>query len=159
MKRIWFLYALLVTPLMAEPDFTLLAEKTFLPDGQIDREAGDRLWSALYKLPQWYFLMTPRSAAKQQPSVQSIDSKPWMLVVTDPELLRKYAAGNGNLDAGGKALYLAMTPDQAVSYLSQFADSNEVFGVRFNEGARRGWFAPVRNLMMFPGYLKKKGLL
>lgn len=73
-------------------DFVDPAGKAFLPDGSMNRTYGDQLYSALYKLPEWDFLMTPGSFRRKQPSVQVIDGKNWFLVFTDKRLLRAYAA-------------------------------------------------------------------
>lgn len=139
-------------------DFSDLAGKAFPPEGGVNREYGDKLWSALYKLPHWYFLMTPKSMANKMPSAQVIDGKGWFLAFTDVEKLQAYARQNKDVDKKGNALYLAMSPEQAV----EFARKNSkgpVFGVRFNEGQPHGWFAPMNNLTIFPNYLKNKGLL
>lgn len=151
--------ALLQMPSFADDvNFVELAGKAFPPDGSINREYGDQLYAALYKLPQWHFLMTPASIKRKQPSVQVIDGKSWLLVFTDTDLLRKYAEQNKNLDAKGNALFVSMAPDKALQFLKQY-EKSPVAGVRFNEGADHGWFSPVRNLFIFPDYLKKKGLL
>ncbi|MFZ5629377.1 MAG: hypothetical protein ACOY5B_09645 [Spirochaetota bacterium] len=145
--------------IMAENvDFVELAGKAFPADGSINREYGDQLYAELYKLPEWHFLMTPASIRRKQPSVQVIDGKGWLLVFTDTGLLRKYAEQNKNLDAKGNALFVSMAPDKALQFLKQY-EKSPIGGVRFNEGADHGWFSPVRNLFIFPDYLKKKGLL
>lgn len=152
--------ALLVTLIAANEnvDFVDLAGKAFPPDGSMNREYGDQLYSALYKLPEWHFLMTAASFRRKQPSVQVIDGKNWFLVFTDTELLRAYAQQNKNLDQKGNALFVSMSPDKALKFLKQY-EKSKIDGVRFNEGAAYGWFSPVRNLSVFPDYLKKKGLL
>jgi len=154
--------ALLASPMNAEEssgfDFVAAAGKTFPPSGEFVREEGDLLYAALYKLPQWYFLMTPKSMAQQQPSAQIIDGKGWYLVFTDTEKLQAYAKQNKNLDKKGNALYMTMTPEMVVEFARKNG-SGPVFGVRFNEGQAHGWFSPMRNLTIFPDYLKKKGLL
>lgn len=139
-------------------DFVELAGKAFPADGGMNREYGDQLWAAAYKLPQWYFLMTPKSMKNKMPSAQMIDGKDWYLVFTDSDKLQAYAKMNNNLDAKGNALFMTMTPTMAVEFARKNADG-PVFGVRFNEGQAHGWFSPMRNLAIFPGYLKKKGLL
>ena len=139
-------------------DFSDLAAKAFPAEGGVNREYGDKLWSALYKLPQWYFLMTPKSMAKQMPSAQVIDGKGWFLAFTDAEKLQAYAKQNKNVDKKGNAYMMTMTPDQAVEFARKNSNGS-VFGVRFNEGQAHGWFSPMRNLTIFPNYLRNKGLL
>lgn len=139
-------------------DFGDLAAKAFPAEGGVNRDYGDKLWAALYKLPQWYFLMTPKSMAQKMPSAQVIDGKGWFLAFTDAEKLQAYAVQNKNIDKKGKAYFLTMTPDQAIEFARKNSDG-PVFGVRFNEGQAHGWFSPMRNLTIFPGYLKSKGLL
>lgn len=138
-------------------DFVELAALAFPPDGGVKMEYSDVLWGELYQLPRWYFLMTPASQATKMPSVQTIAGKAWYLVFTDPAKLKYYAKKNQNLDAKGNALYVTMTPAQAVEF-ARVQSNGPVFGVRFNEGQKAGWFAPMRNLTLFPEYLKAKGL-
>lgn len=45
-------------------------------------------------------------------------------------------------DADGRALFISMTPDEACAYLSAYKGP-PIAGVRFNEGASRGWFGDV----------------
>ena len=144
---------------MAETvDFVELAGKAYPAGSSINLEYADQLYAELYKLPEWHFLMTPESIRSRHPSVQVIDGKGWLLVFTDADLLRKYAEQNKNLDAEGNALFISMAPDKALQFLQQY-EKSPIGGVRFNEGANHGWFSPVRNLFIFPDYLKKKGLL
>lgn len=143
---------------MEQADFVTLARDTFLPDGSVDKERGDVLWSALFKLPEWYFLMTLKSMANQAPAAQLIDEKVWYLVFTDTAKLRSYAERNQNLDPTGNALYLEMTPDHAVEF-AQAAMSTSVSGMRFNEGQEHGWYSPMENITKFPGYLRGKGMI
>ncbi|MBL8035752.1 MAG: hypothetical protein JNJ69_18760 [Leptospiraceae bacterium] len=143
---------------MEQIDFVALARDTFLPDGSVDREKGDRLWAAMFQLPEWLFLMTPRSMEQGQPSAQQIDGKVWYLVFTDGDKLRLYAERNRNLDENGNALFMTMTPDKAVEFAHNCLQL-EVFGIRFNEGQAHGWFSPMRNITLFPDYLKNKGLI
>lgn len=142
---------------MDQPDFVALAGDTFLTDGSVDREKGDILWSALFRLPEWYFLMTPKSMAAGQPSAQMIDEKVWYLVFTDTDKLRLYATRNQNLDESGKTLFMTMTPEMAVEF-ARNALNTSVYGIRFNEGQEHGWFSPMQNIPMFPEYLRGKGL-
>lgn len=69
--------------------------------------------------------------------------------------LKQYATANQNLASDGSALFLSMTPDAARKYISE----SQVTGVRFNEGAKKGWFAPVANVAGIHAYLKKNGKL
>jgi len=143
---------------MEDPDFVTLAKATFNEDGTVNIENGDKLWSALFKLPEWYFLMTMTSFVNKSPSAQMIDGKVWYLVFTDTEKLHAYAKRNQNLDPEGNALFLTMTPEASVRF-AQGSLGTTVFGVRFNEGAEHGWFSPMENLVKFPDYLKEKGLI
>lgn len=136
-----------------KPDFVALARDTFLPDGSVDRGKGDELWAAVFNLREWYFLMTLKSFATSSPSAQMIDEKVWYLVFTDTEKLQAYATRNQNLDANGGALYLTMTPDQAVEFAEKSL-ATTVYGIRFNEGQEHGWFAPMKNITQFPDYLR-----
>lgn len=142
---------------MDQPDFVALARDTFLEDGTVDIAKGDILWSAMYKLPEWYFLMTMTSFVNKSPSAQMIDGKVWYLVFTDTDKLRAYATRNQNLDETGNALFLTMTPEQSVRFVMGSVGTT-VFGVRFNEGQPHGWFSPLENLIKFPDYLREKGL-
>lgn len=142
---------------MTSADFVELARKAYA-NGEPAASDLDALWSALYKLGHWLFLMTPESAKRGQPSVQSIDGKAWLLVFTDSDLLHNYAKRNQNLDESGGSLYLSMKTAEVTGFLKQY-ENTELFGVRFNEGADYGWFAPLRNLQIFPEFLKNKGLL
>lgn len=140
------------------PNFIALAKDTFLPDGSVDREKGDVLWSELFKLSTWFFLMTPKSMAAHAPSAQLIDEKVWYLVFTDSEKLQHYARRNQNVDASGAALYLQMTAAEAVEFARESIETN-VYGYRFNEGQEHGWYAPMKNITQFPDYLRGKKLL
>ncbi|MBS0618977.1 MAG: hypothetical protein JSR44_12360 [Spirochaetes bacterium] len=143
---------------MADADFLTLARDTFKDDGSVDIEKGDLLWAALFQLPQWYFLMTPKSAEAQQPSAQRIDGKVWYLAFTDRDKLKFYAESNKNLAANGDALFLAMSPAEAVEFADSSRNQN-VYGIRFNERQKHGWFSPMENIADFPAYLKGKGLI
>jgi hypothetical protein len=96
--------------------------------------------------------------AVQAPSAQLIDEKVWFLVFTDSEKLHHYARKNQNVDAAGAALYLTMTPGEAVEFARESIATN-VYGFRFNEGQEHGWFSPMKNLTQFPDYLREKNLL
>ncbi|AFM12203.1 hypothetical protein [Turneriella parva] len=143
---------------MDQPDFIVLARDTFNEDGTVNIENGDKLWSALFKLPEWNFLMTMTSFVNKSPSAQMIDGKVWYLVFTDTEKLQAYATRNQNLDPDGKALFITMTPEAAVRF-AQGSLGTTVYGFRFNEAAEHGWFSPLENLVKFPDYLREKGLL
>lgn len=121
-------------------------------------ERGDALWAALFKQPQWYFLVTPKSKAAGALAAQMIDGKVWYLAFTDADKLRHYATRNQNLDEAGNALSVTMTPAETVD-LARDSLHLSVFGVRFNEGQEHGWFSPMENLTKFPDYLRSKNLL
>ena len=140
------------------PDFIAMAREAFKADGSVDIERGDVLWAALFKLPEWYFLMTPKSMAAKTLSAQRIDEKIWYLAFTDAEKLRHYATRNKNLDDSGNALFVKMKPMEAVE-LAQDSLQLSVFGIRFNEGQEHGWFSPMENLTRFPEYLRGKSLI
>lgn len=139
-------------------DFVALAQKAFPDNAPINRDAMDELWVAAFKLPKWHFLMTPKSAVDKQPSVQIVAEEPWLLVFTDSEKLNQYATSNKNLAADGSALYLSMTPEEAKKLVASTAGS-PIVGVRFNEGTKKGWFSPTKNVSGIYEYLKKKGKL
>lgn len=141
-----------------ETDFIALARDTFKEDGTVDRQKGDLLWSALFQLPEWYFLMTMKSAAAHAPSAQLIDEKVWYLVFTDSEKLHHYARRNQNVDEKGGVLFLTMKAHEAVEFAENSIATN-VYGFRFNEGQEHGWFAPMKNITQFPDYLREKNLL
>ena len=145
-------------PMAADTDFIALARDMFKADGSVDIERGDELWSAAFKLPEWFFLMTPKSMAARALSAQMIDDKVWYLAFTDAEKLRHYAKRNRNLDDLGNALFVTMTPAETVD-LARDSLHLSVFGVRFNEGQEHGWFSPMENLTKFPDYLRGKGLI
>lgn len=197
--------ALLGCPPPPPPDFRVLAEKAY-PDGATpDRPALDKLWSSLFKLPNWYFLVSQDTLAKKQPSVEVIGGEPWLLVYTDLNMLKMYAGSNkvlldgGSLpDAGplqpaqvvnmnvlpdggspfvpsnlvpsdpslqtvspnlgkdGEPLYLQMKPSDALKFLKAWSGP-EIKGVRFNEGTRKGWFAPVPAIDTIQEMLKANG--
>lgn len=141
-----------------KPDFVALARDTYPSDGSFNQEKGDLLWAAMFHLKEWLFLMTPKSMEQGQPSLQQIDGNAWYLVFTDSDKLRFYAEQNHNLDASGNALFMTMTPDKATEF-AQNCLNLEVFGIRFNEGQEYGWFSPMRNITLFPNYLKDKNLI
>jgi len=143
---------------MANADFTVLARDTFKSDGSVDIEKGDLLWAALFGLPQWYFLMTPKSVAAHHPSAQRIDGKVWYLAFTDTEKLKFYAESNQNLGENGDALFVAMSPAEAVEFADSSRNQN-VYGIRFNERQEHGWFSPMENIAEFPKYLRGKELI
>jgi len=76
---------------MEQPDFSALAAAMFGTEGKVDLEAADRLWTAVFRLPLWYVLMSPQSAMDNQPSAQLIEEKVWLLAFTDKEKLAHYA--------------------------------------------------------------------
>ena len=118
------------------------------------RENIDKLWVELFKLKEWFFLMTPKSAKSMQPSAQVIDGKEWIFVFTDSEKLHAYAKQNNNLDEKGGSLYLTMPSDKAREYVNKYLNS-QVFGVRFNESVEHGWFSPIKNIQLIYDHLKK----
>ncbi len=138
-------------------DFVELAALAFPPEGGVKMEYSDVLWGELYQLPRWYFLKIPASAAEQAPSPQTVGGKAWYLAFTDAGKLKYYAKKNQHLDAKGQALYLTMTPGQAVEF-ARTHNNGQVVGVRFNEGQKAGWSGPMHNLTLLPEYLKAKGL-
>ena len=195
---------LLGCPPSGPADFRTLAEKAYPEGATPDRQALDNLWTALFKLPQWHFLMTAKSAQLKQPAVETIDGQPWLLVYTDLQMLRLYAVANKNVipdggapnttgtpaagvtDAGpqfvfavatqtadggmlpaipnpylaadGSPLFLSMTPDEARAFLATYSAA-PISGIRFNEGSRRGWFAPVKAVNDIRDFLKADGKL
>lgn len=141
-----------------EADFIALARDSFKADGSVDMDCGDLLWSALFKLPEWYFLMTPKSKASGSLAAQLIDEKVWFLAFTGADRLRLYATRNHNLDEAGNALFVTMKPMEAVEFARDSLHLS-VYGIRFNEGQEHGWFSPLENLTKFPEYLHGKGLI
>lgn len=189
------------------PDFRVLAEKAY-PDGAAPNRAQmDALWTALFKLKQWHFLMSAETTGARQPAVQMIDGEPWLLAFTDLNMLSLYAAmsekilldGGAIPDAGpqfdfkipdsptapvvqpatsapatapavaektttkflgsdGKPRVLSMNTDVARKFLADYKGP-PVAGIRFNEGARKGWFAPLDALTGIYGYLSSNGKL
>jgi hypothetical protein len=137
-------------------DFVELAQKANA-EPPATHDAKDALWIALFKLPQWHFLMTPKSVVNKQASVQVIAGEAWVLVFTDSEKLKAYAKANKNLAADGSALFLSMKPEDARKYIE--GQGPEVTGARFNEGQKQGWFAPKRVVGVIHAYLKKNGKL
>ena len=119
---------------------------------------ANRLWAAVFRMPQWHFLMSPKRIETFQPSVQLIEQKPWLLVFTNGDLLQRYAVTNRNLDAAGNALFVSIPNANVLPYLEGFRAAG-VFGVRFNEGDDDGFYAPLTNLAAFPRYLREKGFL
>lgn len=143
---------------MEQPDFSALAAAMFGTEGKVDLEAADRLWTAVFRLPLWYVLMSPQSAMDNQPSAQLIEEKVWLLAFTDKEKLAHYAARNKNLDAQGNALSLDLAPAQCVE-LGRTLQHSNVFGFRFNEAQQHGWYIPTTDFLRIPDYLSEKGLL
>lgn len=143
---------------MDQADFSTLAGEMFGLDGTVNLEAADRLWTAAFRLPAWYVLMTPKSFIEQAPSAQMIGGKIWFLAFTDTAALRSYAEKNQNLDEQGNALYLTLAPEQVVE-MARTMEASNVFGFRFNEAQQHGWYIPLGDLKRIPAYLKEKGLL
>ena len=114
---------LLGCPPAGPADFRTLAEKAYPEGATPDRQAMDNLWSALFKLPQWHFLMTAKSAALKQPAVELIDGEPWLLVYTDLQMLRMYAAAPKGLATDGGA---PLTTDAGVSPQFVFAVATQI---------------------------------
>ena len=149
-------------------DFVVLAQRAYPGSGPLNREAMDDLWSSLFRLPQWHFLMTPASAVTNQPAVQLIGTQGWLLAFTDTDKLKRYATtqstfGDGGVSFlaagdGGSPLILSMTPEAATSFLAGYPNPT-VAGVRFNEGAGAGWFAPLKSIGDIRGHLKSEGKL
>ena len=169
------LLVLLAAPACTErtrsSDFAVLAQKAY-PDGVAgNRDAVEDLWISLFRLPQWYFLANP---ATNQPAVQQFANEGWLLVFTDPERLRRYAASKiaptdaglplfgvgtaGASDAGFVAPMVAMSPEAARKFLAAYSTPGTV-GVRFNEGASSGWFAPLKAVGDIHGMLYSSGKL
>lgn len=196
--------ALLGCPPAGPADFRALAEKAYPEGGTPDRPAMDALWSALFKLPKWHFLMSAQSAQSKQPAAVQINGEAWLLVFTDLDMLNLYAAANKTLvdggtipdagpqfvfnvsptapviqppvaDAGeagnagaplatvsphlssdGKPLFVSMSPAEARAFLAAWAGP-PVAGIRFNEGTRKGWFAPLKAISNIQDMLKANG--
>ena len=157
-------------------DFVVLAQKAYPEGRDPDRQGMDDLWISLFKLPQWHFLMTPASAETHQPAIQTIDNAGCVLAFTDLEKLNRYAIaksraptfgdGGAVLGAvtflggdGGTPLVLSMTPDAASVFLAAYSNPAATGGVRFNEGAGHGWFAPLKGVGEIHETLKKLGKL
>jgi hypothetical protein len=184
---------LLGCPPAGPADFRTLAEKAYPADGTQDGQALDKLWTALFKLPQWHLVMTEQTAALKQPSVEVIGGESYFLVFTDLQMLRSYAlwkrdqanapANDGGapqlvfavaatspdgglappppspyFDAAGNPLFVSMTPDAARAFMEGYKGA-PVANVRFNEGARKGWFAPVKAVSTIHSMLKANGKL
>lgn len=187
-------------------DFRALASKAYPENGATpDKSALDKLWAALFKLPNWYVLMSTDSVGKKEPAVVTIDGEQWVLVFTDLNMVRLYASATkvlldggslpdagplqptqvvninvlpdggspfvpGNLvpadpslqtvspyvDKEGQPLFLLMKPADAIKLLEGWQGAS-LKGVRFNEGTRAGWFAPVPALGNIRGMLKENG--
>lgn len=139
-------------------DFIELARVAYPPEGGINTEYRDYLWAELYGLQRWYFLTAPATPPAKSPAAQTIGGKGWYLAFTDAGKLKYYAKVNKNLDAKGNAPYIAMTPKQAMEF-ARANGSGPVYGVRFNEGQKAGWSAPMHDLTLLPEYLRGKGML
>ncbi len=150
-------------------DFVVLAQRAY-PEGVAgNHDAMDDLWISLFRLPQWHFLATPE---RNQPTVQQIGAESWLLVFTDTDKLKRYHAaskgpagdGGGPLlgigagDGGSSAPVVSMTPDAALAFLAAHANAATA-GVRFNEGAGSGWFAPLKSVGDIHAMLKHSGKL
>ncbi len=187
------------------PDFRALAEKAYADGATQDKPALDKLWSSLFKLKKWYFLMSIDTMGAKQPSVSTVDGEQWVLAFTDEAFLGLYAGthrtlidggplptGDGptevpninvledggspfvpsnrvpvnpslqmvhpHLGKDGKPLFVAMSPDDAVKFLNAWSGP-PIKGVRFNEGSRKGWFAPASALPNIRDMLKANGKL
>ncbi len=168
-------------------DFRVLAEKAYPEDGTQDRQALNKLWTALFKLPQWHLLMTQKTAGQKQPSVEMIDGEPVWLVFTDLQMLKAYAlskaaapvadggvpqfvfavaqvASDGGPNANpylapdGTVLWVSMTPDAARAFFAAH-QGVPVSSIRFNEGTRKGWFAPLKAVESIHEMLKANAKL
>jgi hypothetical protein len=153
-------------------DFVLLVDRAYPPGKDPRPQALDDLWKSLFRLPRWYFLMTPESAAKKEPAVVVLDDQGWLMAFTDPEKASRYARAKSHIsDAGtwylseapdggtGTPLALDLTPAQALAMLQANTDPAVTGGIRFNEGAMRGWFAPLKSVSDIHDYLKTTGKL
>ncbi len=172
-------------------DFRQLAEKAYPEDGSKDRNALEKLWKELFKLPQWHLVATQQTLAEGRPSIETVAGERCVLVYTDLGMLRGYAlsrsqpeatdAGSAddagptlinfnvpsmNPDGGsipaspyfgvdGAPVALTLTPDAARAMFA--APGIPPDCIRFNEGTRRGWFAPVKAIESIHGMLKGSG--
>ena len=129
---------LLGCPPSGPADFRALAEKAYPEGATPDRQAMDNLWSALFKLPQWHFLMTAKSAELKQPAVEMVGGEPWLLVYTDLQMLRMYAmmskavatdgGVNGNSDGGAAPQFVFAVATQSADGGMQPATPNPYLG-------------------------------
>ncbi|MBK7861888.1 MAG: hypothetical protein IPJ65_25385 [Archangiaceae bacterium] len=70
-------------------DFGTLALDAYPESGKMgDRAALDRLWTALFKLPKWYFVRTQISG--EEPAVELVDGKSSLVAFTEPAALARY---------------------------------------------------------------------
>lgn len=76
------------------------------------------------------------------------------MVPADPSLQTTYR----HLGTDGQPLHIAMSPNDTVKFLEQWKGP-AIKGVRFNEGTRKGWFAPVSALPNIRDMLKANGKL
>jgi hypothetical protein len=107
----------------APADFKRLTLEAFPPDGTKNVPGEMRLWTELYKLPNWYFLTTRDLAQQKQPSIELIDGQSYLVAFTDMGLLNAYArsrtlapkvvapAGDASVDDAAKAAAAAPVPD------------------------------------------------
>ncbi len=179
---IFFALALLGCP-PGPPNFAELAERAYPEHAPADLDSIHKLWTPLFKLPQWHFLMNQKTAAEKQPSVESIGGETFLMVFTDLPSLKAYAVAikatpesesaasdagpaqiafavppNPHLAQDGSPLSVSMTPDEARAFFAGYKGP-QVTGIRFNEGARRGWFAPLPAVEKIHAFLKSDGKL
>lgn len=76
-------------------DFRTLAKEAYPDDGKQNPPALDRLWVALFKLPQWHFTTTKDLVGQKQPSIELINGKSYLVVSTDLQIAQVYARSKG----------------------------------------------------------------
>lgn len=72
-------------------DFNSMAMVAYPEGGKGSKAALDQLWTSLFKLPKWYFLMSTLSAGQHEPSIELVDGRSQFLAFTDLQQLTDYA--------------------------------------------------------------------
>lgn len=136
-------------------DFDALAKKAYVEGGS--REDSDNLWSALFSIPEWYFLLPPGvDPTKPQPFITKLEEKLMILAFTDSNLLVKCAHHNKIYKEGDQIPFFSVPIASVVPYLTSFAQHN-VYGIWFNATIATGFYAPLENLPKIQAHLQSMG--
>ncbi len=142
-----------------QPDFDQLA---FAAHPEIDRhgsiEALDALWKAVFLLDEWHFLGEPKTihnaidGAKPFQWDRKQDGTKWLLLFTDLQRAKLWAATQDFGAGADRVNFLSIKQDEARAHFRSLIGKS-VAGIRFNEGSKFGWMAPLEDIDTIFGHL------